>query len=41
MAYVDGFLIPVPEGKKEAYRKLAAMAAPACPGRGDIGGRYT
>ena len=28
MAYVDGFLIPVPEGKKEAYRKLAAMAAP-------------
>src|SRR5690349_17278330 len=28
MSYVDGFVIPVPEGNKEAYRKLAAMAAP-------------
>lgn len=28
MAYVDGFLIPVPEANKEAYRKLAEMAAP-------------
>jgi uncharacterized protein YbaA (DUF1428 family) len=28
MSYVDGFVIPVPEGKKEAYRAMAAMAAP-------------
>lgn len=28
MAYVDGFVIPVPEGKKEAYRAMAAKAAP-------------
>lgn len=28
MSYVDGFLIPVPEGKKDAYRKLAEDAAP-------------
>ena len=27
MAYVDGFLIPVPEGKKEDYRALAQKAA--------------
>ena len=27
MSYVDGFLIPVPEGKKEAYRKMAEDAA--------------
>lgn len=25
--YVQGFLIPVPEGKKEAYREMAAKAA--------------
>lgn len=28
MAYVDGFVIPVPTGKKDAYRELAARAAP-------------
>ena len=28
MSYIDGFLIPVPEGKKEDYRKLAEWAAP-------------
>lgn len=28
MNYVDGFIIPVPEGKKEDYRRMAAMAAP-------------
>ena len=28
MAYIDGFVIPVPEGKKDAYRKIAAQAAP-------------
>jgi uncharacterized protein YbaA (DUF1428 family) len=28
MSYVDGFVIPVPAGKKEAYRAMAAKAAP-------------
>src|SRR5215210_1719597 len=28
MSYVDGFVIPVPAGKKDAYREVAAMAAP-------------
>jgi uncharacterized protein YbaA (DUF1428 family) len=28
MSYVDGFVIPVPAGKKEAYRQVAAKAAP-------------
>jgi uncharacterized protein YbaA (DUF1428 family) len=28
MAYVDGFVIPVPSGKKEDYRRIAAQAAP-------------
>lgn len=28
MTYVDGFVIPVPAGKKDAYREMAAMAAP-------------
>ena len=28
MSYIDGFVIPVPADKKEAYRKVAAMAAP-------------
>lgn len=27
MSYVDGFVIPVPAEKKDAYRKLAAQAA--------------
>ena len=28
MSYIDGFVIPVPTGKKEAFRKMAAEAAP-------------
>ncbi|MBB3982162.1 uncharacterized protein YbaA (DUF1428 family) [Sphingobium fontiphilum] len=28
MAYMEGFVIPVPRGNKEAYRALAAKAAP-------------
>jgi uncharacterized protein YbaA (DUF1428 family) len=28
MSYVDGFVIPVPAGKKQAYRALAAKMAP-------------
>jgi uncharacterized protein YbaA (DUF1428 family) len=28
MTYIDGFVIPVPPGKKEAYREMAANAAP-------------
>ncbi len=28
MAYVDGYLIPVPAAKKEAYRAMAAKMAP-------------
>ena len=28
MAYVDGFVIPVPQDQKEAYRKMAQLAAP-------------
>lgn len=28
MSYIDGFVIPVPHDKKEAYRALAAKAAP-------------
>lgn len=28
MAYVDGFVIPVPKSKREAYRKMAEMGAP-------------
>jgi uncharacterized protein YbaA (DUF1428 family) len=27
MGYADGFVVPVPEGKKEAYREMAAKAA--------------
>ena len=27
MSYIDGFVIPVPAGKKDDYRKLAAKAA--------------
>ena len=27
MGYADGFLVPVPEGNKEAYREMAAKAA--------------
>jgi uncharacterized protein YbaA (DUF1428 family) len=28
MSYIDGFVIPVPTGKKQAYREMAAKAAP-------------
>src|SRR5688500_5620015 len=28
MVYIEGFVIPVAPGKKEAYRKVAAEAAP-------------
>lgn len=28
MSYIDGFVIPVPAGKKDAYREMAAKAAP-------------
>lgn len=28
MSYIDGFVIPVPAGKKQAYRDMAAQAAP-------------
>ena len=27
MSYIDGFLVPVPAGNKEAYREMAAQAA--------------
>lgn len=27
MAYVDGFLVPVPEGNLDAYRKMAELGA--------------
>ena len=28
MSYIDGFVIPVPSDKKEAYRELSAKVAP-------------
>lgn len=28
MTYVDGFIIPVPNANREAYRKMAALCAP-------------
>lgn len=28
MAYVDGFVVPVPVGKKDAYLQMAEVAAP-------------
>ena len=28
MSYIDGYLLPVPAGKKDAYRALAEKAAP-------------
>lgn len=28
MSYVDGFVVPVPQGKKEAYRELATRMKP-------------
>ena len=36
MSYVDGFVIPVPEGSKEAYRQMAARAAPVFMEHGAI-----
>lgn len=27
MSYIDGFVIPVPVGKKDGYRELAKVAA--------------
>jgi len=37
MAYVDGFVLPVPDANKEAYRKLAADAARIFRKHGAIG----
>ena len=31
MPYIDGFVIPVPPGKKEAYREMAAKEPPLAP----------
>jgi uncharacterized protein YbaA (DUF1428 family) len=28
MSYIDGYLIPVPEANREAYRRMAEFAAP-------------
>jgi uncharacterized protein YbaA (DUF1428 family) len=28
MSYIDGFVIPVPTGKKQAYKEMAAKAGP-------------
>jgi uncharacterized protein YbaA (DUF1428 family) len=36
MSYVDGFVIPVPKGKRESYRKMAEMAAPIFKEHGAI-----
>ena len=30
MTYIDGFVVPVPNEKKQAYRDLAARAATIC-----------
>ncbi len=27
MSYIDGFVVPVPMGKREAYREMCAKAA--------------
>ena len=37
MTYIDGFVIPVPQGKKEDYRKVAEEAAPLFREYGAIG----
>jgi uncharacterized protein YbaA (DUF1428 family) len=37
MTYIDGFVIPVAPGKKEAYRKIAEEAAPLFKEYGAIG----
>jgi uncharacterized protein YbaA (DUF1428 family) len=37
MTYIDGFVIPVSQGKKEAYRKMAQEAAPLFQEYGAIG----
>jgi uncharacterized protein YbaA (DUF1428 family) len=28
MSYMDGFVVPVPKGNRQAYKEIAAMAAP-------------
>jgi uncharacterized protein YbaA (DUF1428 family) len=28
MSYIDGFVVPVPRGKKQAYREMVTKAAP-------------
>ena len=28
MSYIDGFVVPVPAGKKQSYREMASRAAP-------------
>jgi uncharacterized protein YbaA (DUF1428 family) len=34
--YVDGFVIPVPKAKREAYRQIAEMAAPVFKDHGAL-----
>ena len=36
MTYVDGFVVPVPAGNREAYREMAATAAAVFKGHGAI-----
>lgn len=36
--YVDGFVIPVPKANREAYRKIAAIAAPIFKEHGALKG---
>ncbi|WP_167304397.1 DUF1428 domain-containing protein [Sphingobium vermicomposti] len=28
MSYIDGFVVPVPKGKRQEYKEMAALAAP-------------
>jgi uncharacterized protein YbaA (DUF1428 family) len=36
MSYIDGFVIPVPADKKEAYREMAAKVAPVFKRHGAV-----
>lgn len=36
MSYIDGFVIPVPADKKEAYRELSAKVAPVLKRHGAL-----
>ena len=36
MSYIDGFVIPVPAGKKEAYREMSEKVAPVFKRHGAI-----